>query len=75
MPQDNRTADQLTAARAHPHCPECKLVIEDCRCNLSDILNELADEMIDFEGYGPTVMMKIAHWSHRLRALAKMGSK
>ena len=29
---DQRTADELTAARAHPHCHECRLVLEDCRC-------------------------------------------
>jgi len=29
---DDRSADELTAARAHPHCPECRLVLEDCRC-------------------------------------------
>lgn len=29
---DDRSAEELTAARAHPHCPDCRLVLEDCRC-------------------------------------------
>lgn len=30
--EDERTADELTTARAHPHCPDCRCVLEDCRC-------------------------------------------
>ena len=41
---DSRTADELTSARAHPHCPNCQRVLEDCHCADSEIRNELTIE-------------------------------
>lgn len=34
---DDRTANELTAARAHPHCQDCRLPLEDCVCCKSPI--------------------------------------
>lgn len=34
--EDERTADELTKDRHHPHCPVCREPLEDCRCESPD---------------------------------------